>query len=65
MMGDTYELACEIQRETEQAILLLDVATGEEVWIPLSQVRSIHRLPDGKTATVVMERWIAAKKGLL
>lgn len=60
----SYEMACEFERETDSAILIHDPATEEDIWIPLSQVESIHRHPDG-SGTIIMSDWIARKKGLL
>ncbi len=52
---------CVRKYETENAVLI-DV-DGEEVWIPLSQVESMHfdRLGNG---TIVISDWIAKQKGL-
>ena len=60
----TYEMACVFKLETEAAILITDPASGEDIWIPFSQVEEIHRAPDG-TGTIVMTSWIARQKGLL
>lgn len=62
----SFELQCEIRHETDNAILIVDTATGEELWIPLSQIEEIHREGKVKGADrVVMTDWIAQKKGLL
>jgi hypothetical protein len=50
------------QVETDKAVLLID-DTGEEVWLPLSQVEEMHEAKDG-TVRVVMSEWIAKQKGL-
>lgn len=67
--GATYELSCTKLRETDNAVLVLDPATGENLWIPLSQVCEMHwqKDPQGDraTGTVVMTEWIAKKKGLI
>jgi len=64
--GELYELACQIIRETDNAVLIHDYASEEEIWIPLSQVESMHKhgeMPcDG---TIVMTAWIARQKGLI
>jgi len=62
--GELYELSCEIKAETDKAVLLLDYATGKELWVPLSQVDRLTRYPDG-TAVVFMTAWIAKQKGLI
>lgn len=67
--GPTYELSCIKLHETDNAVLVLDPASGEEMWIPLSQVVEMHwrKDPQGDRAvgSVVMTEWIAKKKGLL
>ena len=59
-------VTCKVLRETEKALLIVpeyldtyENLENEGVWIPLSQVVSIH--PDH----VVMHKWIAEQKGLL
>lgn len=37
------ELQCIIKHETDASILVVLETTGEEIWLPLSQVTSIHR----------------------
>lgn len=66
----SYELACTFVTETENACCILDPASGEELWIPLSQVEERHGKKDswGRFAgegTIVMSDWVAKKKGLL
>lgn len=52
---------CVRKHETDNAVLI-DV-DGEEVWLPLSQVESMHF--DGKgSGTIVISNWIAQQKGL-
>jgi hypothetical protein len=66
--GPTYEFSCLKKHETENAVLLIDPATGEEFWIPLSQISEMHfkHREDGYPAgTVVMTEWIAKKRGLV
>jgi len=59
----TYEMACQVMAETEKAIRIKDFATGELLWLPLSQIKEIHRDKFG-IGTVVMTEWIAKQKGL-
>lgn len=49
-------------RETDNAIFIN--LHGEDLWIPLSQVKEIHRGPNGNN-TLVVTAWIAKKKGLM
>lgn len=66
----TYELACKFLGETDAACRILDPASGEEIWIPLSQVEERHGKQDHQgrfigEGTIKMTDWIAQKKGLL
>lgn len=66
----SYELACLFKNETDAACLIVDPASGEEIWLPLSTVISRHGRQDhhGKfrgEGTIIMEDWIARQKGLL
>lgn len=54
-----------IAKETDAAILVIEPATGEQIWIPLSQVDRISRKPNSDEADISMTIWIAKKKGLL
>ena len=60
----SFELACTIKHETDDAILLYYAAADEQYWIPFSQIDKITRYPDGH-AVVEMSDWIARTKGLL
>lgn len=52
---------CQRKRETDNAVLIC--VDDEEVWIPLSQVDSMHF--DGRgSGYIVISDWIAAQKGL-
>lgn len=57
-----YTTECTVKRETDNAVLIVHHDTGEEVWIPLSQVEEIHRDRDGRGA-ITMSDWIARQKG--
>ena len=59
----SYEFACTFKRETDSAVLVYDHATEEEIWLPLSQVDSMHKDKNGN-GTIVVSDWIAAQKGL-
>lgn len=66
---EKYELACEFIHESPGAVLITDFATGERIWIPLSQVHKMtKRPPDDKgrvMGAIVMSAWVAKKKGLI
>lgn len=51
------DVAAEIKRETEKALLLSDGAT--EAWVPKSQVE------DNRDGTFTMPEWLAKDKGLI
>lgn len=61
---DSFEASFKFIHETDNAILVYDYASEENIWIPLSQVHEIHR-EDKETVTIVMTAWIARQKGLL
>lgn len=60
----SHELQCTRRRESEKAVLIVDHDTGEELWIPLSQVEEMHFDSNGK-GRIVMSDWIAQQKGLM
>jgi len=59
----SYTVTGTIKRETDNAILVHDEESDEDVWFPLSQVDSIHRVGGGGDQVVVTD-WIAKQKGL-
>lgn len=61
---ECYEMACSFLSETAKAVQILDYETGEQLWIPISQVEEMHHRPDG-TGTIRMTNWIAKQKGLI
>jgi hypothetical protein len=60
----SYEFACTFRHETDSAVLVYDHATEEELWLPLSQVESMHKDKSGK-GSIVISDWIAKQKGLI
>lgn len=63
-MSTTFEFACTKEGETDAAIKVTDHASGEQIWIPFSQVESMH-FNDRGEGTMVVSEWIAKKKGLV
>lgn len=59
----SHTIACTRKRETDNAVLVADHDSGEEIWIPLSQVDSTHFDKNGN-GTIVVTDWIARQKGL-
>lgn len=57
----TYQAVCTFLRESEKAVLI-DI-DQEELWIPLSQVKEMHKGANGE-GTIVMTAWIAKQKHL-
>lgn len=54
---------CRKLYESDNAVKILIEATGELIWIPLSQVESMHF--DGKgEGSIVLTDWIAEQKSL-
>jgi hypothetical protein len=45
-------------------VLIWEPLSDEEMWIPLSQVSSMHKGAKGE-GTIVVSAWIAKKKGLI
>ena len=62
--SNTWTIECIFRGETDAAVQIIDPASDELLWIPLSQVESMVRRPDN-TGSITMTRWIAEKKGLL
>ena len=52
-----------IEHETENAILL-DVHTVGKEWFPLSAVNEIHKGKGTQSDYILVDSWIAKKKGL-
>lgn len=60
----SFDFACKREHETDDAVLVVDYSTGEKIWLPLSQVESMHFDAKGD-GTIVITDWIARQKGLL
>jgi hypothetical protein len=60
--SDLIEIACEVRRETDLAVLIFDGA--REVWVPKALVEiDAPSLPGTTVAT--MPEWLASEKGLV
>jgi hypothetical protein len=60
----SYRFGCKKIRETDNAVLVCDIVSGEEIWFPLSTVDSMHF--DGRgDGEIEVADWIARQKGLL
>lgn len=55
----------DILHETEKALLIDREDLDEPVWIPLSQIDSIHRSPKPFESWIVVKKWIAKQRGLI
>ena len=60
---DEIEIACEVMHTTERAYKI-DAGTGEEVWIPKSQVTDMCE-DNGKVISLFIPFWLAEEKGLM
>ena len=60
----TFSVTCQRIRETDNAVLIREPVTGEDLWIPLSQVEEMH-FDKNQYGTMVMTEWIAKQKGIL
>lgn len=63
-MEQVYKLDCFFKVETEQAVLVVDPLSNEEIWFPLSTVHEMVKRPDG-SGYIVVDYWIAQKKQLI
>lgn len=63
MRDKSFRLECQRERETDEAIQVTDAATGEMIWFPLSTVLEMH-FDRNEQGSIVVEEWIARKKGL-
>lgn len=61
-MSTTFAFECDIIFERDASIKVVIVETGEEMWFPMSTVHEIHRTKPH--ATIIVDDWIARKKGL-
>jgi hypothetical protein len=58
----SHSLNCTFVRETDAAVCVIDHDSGEEVWLPLSQVESMHRDKNNIGKIVITERYMAIAK---
>lgn len=71
MRGPTVSLTVEFTGvETTAAFMVVDPASGEQLWIPFSQCEERHGKTDshGKISgpgTMIVTEWIAKQKGLI
>jgi hypothetical protein len=61
--SETYRLSCTKMHETDNAVLV-EVEEDERIWLPLSQVTSMHFDARG-VGEIVISAWIAKQKGLI
>ena len=66
MSDDKTELQVEeVLKDSGQALLCL-FETGDEVWIPKSQIDDDSEVyEEGTTGTLIIPLWLAGKKGLV
>ncbi len=62
--GNLVEFTGEIKHDTGSAILVIVEDTGEEVWIPRSQVEEIES-GNSVISTIIVKEWIAKEKGII
>ena len=54
-----------IDAETPKAFLIDHVEFDDPIWVPKSQVQSVHKQdPLAPEATIVMSKWITEAKGI-
>lgn len=59
----SHRFQCKRKRETANAVLVVDVESGEEVWLPFSQIESMH-FDKSEQGEIVISDWLAKTKGL-
>lgn len=59
-----FKFVCTKRRESEKAVLAVDHESGEEVWVPLSQIESMHFDGRGEGHMMISD-WIAREKNLV
>lgn len=64
---DVVEVEVEVLVETEKALHVFVVDTGDEVWIPKSQIHDDSDVysRDTSPGTITITRWIAEQKGIV
>jgi len=60
----TYTFDCRRERETDAAILVTHLESGEQLWFPLSTVHETHFHNSTHLGSLIVDEWIAKKKGL-
>ncbi len=68
--GEGFEFVCLFKAETQNAVFVYDYATKQELWLPLSAVKEMHRPANWQApgadanGRIVIEMWLAKKRGL-
>jgi len=57
------EIAVEVRRETEKAMLIYDGKS--EAWVPKSQITDQSEKNDGTIESIFVPEWLALEKGLI
>lgn len=65
MSDESVELYVDLIRETAAAILVSD--SGDDVWVPKSQIVNLDDVPSAPADDVLIEipEWLAISKGLV
>lgn len=61
--GDTWWITARIEHRTPKAILV-ELFSGSQVWLPLSQVSEIHPPNEDGERRICISHWIAEKNGI-
>ena len=61
--GEDIEIAVEVRRETDRALLVFDGKT--EVWVPKSKISDQSENDNGDVETIFIPEWLAFEKGLI
>lgn len=62
-MSAEVEIAVEVRRETDKALLVFD--GKQEVWVPKSMITDQSEDERGNVETIFLPEWLALEKGLI
>jgi hypothetical protein len=62
-MSEDIEIAVEVRRETDKALLVFDGKV--ETWVPKSKISDQSESNDGTIETIFIPEWLALDKGLI
>ena len=66
-MSEATELEVEVKRETDQALLVVVVDTGDEVWVPKSLICDTSEVRDAseRSGLLTLPTWWVKQRGIV